>query len=267
MLIKQTIREKYQHLHPHLLVLQEDYLSDEFLKLVNLSKSPYATKEILINEMKQEQAPLSYSFRVFKNSFCDELLQELDNFFDSGLPRSRPNSMNNFGVLLSELGYEDRFINPLVFDYLNPIAKAIYPEWVGDGIDSHRVFIVAYQIGKDVDLSYHYDDAEVTLNVSLGKTYEGGELYIGGMKDEPNWSRKCFKYKHRKAYGYLHRAQQMHGSIEIEDGERFNLIIWMRSSSIRNRCCPMCNQKPDLFQVEDDGAGFTVQNVDVCCAL
>ena len=43
-------------------------------------------------------APLSYSFRVFKNSFCDELLQELDNFFDSGLPRSRPNSMNNFGV-------------------------------------------------------------------------------------------------------------------------------------------------------------------------
>lgn len=74
-------------------------------------------------------------------------------------------------------------MNPLVFDYLNPIAKLLYPEWVRDGLDSHRAFTVMYKIGKDVDLSYHYDDAEVTLNVSLGKDYEGGELYIGGMQN------------------------------------------------------------------------------------
>ena len=59
----------------------------------------------------------------------------------------------------------------------------------------------------------------------------------------------------------------MHGAIEIEDGERFNLIIWMRSSSIRNECCSMCNQIPDLIEVEDDGAGFTMQKVDVCSTL
>ena len=81
------------------------------------------------------------------------------------------------------MGYQDGLINPFVFNYLNPIAKLLYPEWAGADIDSHRTFIVVYQIGKDVDLSYHYDDAEVTLNVSLGKNYEGGELYIGGMKD------------------------------------------------------------------------------------
>lgn len=61
--------------------------------------------------------------------------------------------------------------------------QLLYPEWVKDGLDSHHTFIVVYQVGKDVDLSYHYDDAEVTLNVSLGKNYEGGELFIGGMRD------------------------------------------------------------------------------------
>ena len=84
---------------------------------------------------------------------------------------------------MSELGYQKRLIDPLVFHYLSPITKLLYPEWVGDGIDSHRTFIVTYEIGKDVDLSYHYDDAEVTLNVSLGKNYEGGEIYIAGMNN------------------------------------------------------------------------------------
>lgn len=59
----------------------------------------------------------------------------------------------------------------------------------------------------------------------------------------------------------------MHGAIEIEDGERFNLIIWMRSSAVRNECCPMCNERPNLVEVEGDGAGFTRQQVDVCCTL
>lgn len=59
----------------------------------------------------------------------------------------------------------------------------------------------------------------------------------------------------------------MHGAIEIEDGERCNLIIWMRSSSVRNERCPMCNLKPDLIEIEGDGAGFTMQSVDVCCAF
>lgn len=68
-------------------------------------------------------------------------------------------------------------------DFVGPIAKILYPEWVEDQLDSHRAFIVGYGKGKDVDLSYHYDDAEVTLNVSLGKEFKGGELYIAGMKN------------------------------------------------------------------------------------
>lgn len=68
--------------------------------------------------------------------------------------------------------------------YLMPISKFLYPEWTGDcGLDSHRAFIVKYTIEEDVELSYHFDNAEVTLNVCIGKKFEGGDLYFGSMKD------------------------------------------------------------------------------------
>ena len=56
----------------------------------------------------------------------------------------------------------------------------------------------------------------------------------------------------------------MHGAMELGDGERFNLIIWMRSSSVRNKLCPMCNKKPDLIEMPGVDAGFRVKDVDVC---
>ncbi len=55
----------------------------------------------------------------------------------------------------------------------------------------------------------------------------------------------------------------MHGAMPIEEGQRYNLIIWMRSSSVRNQHCPMCNDKPDLVLAKGDGGGFTVNVVDV----
>jgi len=71
-------------------------------------------------------------------------------------------------------------------DYLQPIARLLYPECVGTGLDSHRSFIVSYDADtgkhKDTGLSSHYDNAEVTLNVSLGSEFVDGQLYFGDMK-------------------------------------------------------------------------------------
>ena len=86
-------------------------------------------------------------------------------------------------ILLSELGFDDGFMNSLRQDYLMPLARLLFPKWVGPrGLDSHRSFIVKYTIGEDVELSYHYDNAEVTLNVCLGKEFKGGDLYFGPMR-------------------------------------------------------------------------------------
>jgi len=60
----------------------------------------------------------------------------------------------------------------------------------------------------------------------------------------------------------------MHGALPIHSGERINLIIWMRSSAVRNKLCPMCNREPRLVpSLGGSGDGFTVNPVSVCAAL
>lgn len=60
----------------------------------------------------------------------------------------------------------------------------------------------------------------------------------------------------------------MHGALPIQSGERINLIIWMRSSVVRNKSCPMCGMEPRLMPCSGEGDGFTTGNsVPVCSAL
>uniref|UniRef100_H2XLF5 Uncharacterized protein n=1 Tax=Ciona intestinalis TaxID=7719 RepID=H2XLF5_CIOIN len=48
--------------------------------------------------------------------------------------------------------------------------------------------------------------------------------------------------------------------------ERHNIIIWMRSSSVRNKLCPMCDDEPQLVEQSGFGDGFT-QDGPRFCAL
>ena len=65
-----------------------------------------------------------------------------------------------------------------------PLAQLLFPVWVGDRLGSHKVFIVCYASGENLDLSYHFDNAELMLNVNLGKQFTGGNLiYFGKMKN------------------------------------------------------------------------------------
>ena len=47
-----------------------------------------------------------FAFDLFTPAFCALLIEELDAFYASGLPAQRPNSMNNYGVILNEIGFE-----------------------------------------------------------------------------------------------------------------------------------------------------------------
>lgn len=166
--------------------------------------------------------------------------------------------------MLNELGFDEGFLNPFRETYLKKIAEVLFPDWGGGHLDSHKAFIVKYKMAEDLDLNYHYDNAEVTLNVSLGKSYTGGSLYFGDMRTVPLKETECSEYEHKAGVGLLHRGQHYHGALPIHTGERYNLIIWMRSSKVRNNLCPMCDRKPDLVQTIGYGDGFTQATVDVC---
>ncbi|XP_043942676.1 2-oxoglutarate and iron-dependent oxygenase domain-containing protein 2-like [Protopterus annectens] len=177
-------------------------------------------------------------------------------------------------IQLNELGFDEAFITPLQEYYLQPITALLYPDHGGHQLDSHKAFVVKYSVDEDLDLNTHFDNAEVTLNVSLGKMFTDGNLYFGDMKEIPLLSSGCVEVTHAVTHGVLHQGGQLHGAFPIKSGERWNLIVWMRSSPVHNHLCPMCNKKPNLVEAVGFGDGFSKDNeennfetLDVCTLI
>ncbi|XP_072520924.1 2-oxoglutarate and iron-dependent oxygenase domain-containing protein 2 [Salminus brasiliensis] len=259
---KAAIKDTYRPLHQHVYCLQESYLTPEFLQIVKYCRSDGASQEGLMDLVHAEAAPRVYRFPVFTKDFCRDFVEELEHFEQSEAPKGRPNTMNNYGILLNELGFDEGLISPLRELYLRPLTALLYPDCGGQWLDSHKAFVVKYAMNEDLDLSYHYDNAEVTLNVSLGKDFTEGNLYFGDMKEVPLSETECAEVEHHVTEAVLHRGQQMHGALPISSGLRLNLIIWMRASRQRNRLCPMCSRTPRLQPSQGYGDGFTAEAGD-----
>ncbi|UJR36360.1 hypothetical protein I4U23_029086 [Adineta vaga] len=144
---KEQIRREYQPLHPELYELQPKFLSEKFRQICSQPKSS--------SELIKKFGNGIYSIPVFTKEFCDQLIAELKHFEASSMPKGRPNSMNNYGVLLDELGFTN-FIDHLRIQYLNPLVQVLFgDEYMGTtGLDSHKAFVVSYKIGQDIDLGY-----------------------------------------------------------------------------------------------------------------
>uniref|UniRef100_A0A8C3CNU8 2-oxoglutarate and iron dependent oxygenase domain containing 2 n=1 Tax=Cairina moschata TaxID=8855 RepID=A0A8C3CNU8_CAIMO len=268
---KAIIASRYKRKHPEVYVLQDSFLAPEFLEIVSYCTSPDAHLDGLLRYTESFSDKRIYRLPVFTEEFCRAFVEELENFEQSDMPKGRPNSMNNYGVLLNEIGMDENFITPLREKYLRPITALLYPDLGGACLDSHKAFVVKYALHEDLDLSSHYDNAEVTLNVSLGKDFTEGSLYFGDFRQDPSPVPSYIEVEHVGTQGLLHRGGQIHGALPIASGERWNLIVWMRASAIRNRLCPMCNQKPELVEAEGFGDGFTEsaeddvpETVDLC---
>ena len=193
-----------------------------------------------------------FTFPALTPTLCRLLREELDHFERSGMPRARPNTMNDDGVLLHELGLCENLLDPLLREYIAPMARALYhPRAVPgcDTLDHHRSFSVSYDAttaaGKDADLAYHFDDAEVTINVCVSprEAFDGGELLFGGVEGEAGSShaRRCPRF-HREGVAVMHAGKHCHEAMPTTEGRRTNLIAWCRSSARRAETCGMCGR-------------------------
>jgi hypothetical protein len=241
-----VIKELYRPRHPNLTQFNPDYvLLPHFIEAVRKG-----TPESLMSILKKETPTGIYSFDIFTPQFCRDLLEEVENFEHSGLPISRPNSMNNYGVILDEIGFEE-FLQRLMLDWLAPFARLLYPRH-GASLDDHHGFIVQYKISEDTELGFHYDESEVTLNVCLGKTFEGGSLYFAGLLEDPSTHGEHFEFQHTPGRGILHIGKHRHGANPIRSGERYNLILWCRSSAMRAQQSHACTCCGDHMEEEED---------------
>lgn len=222
----------------------------------------FEPKDVLCDLLPKEGSKVElsgvYSFQLLSEPLTKKILEEISNFKkQDGLPHQRPNSMNKNGILLEELGI-DILIEKIV-KHVEPLAKKFFPDLVGSkGFDSFKAFTVEYNgdenaVNPDLELNTHFDNSEVTLNIPLTKDYDGSELYFQYQNGFKSLSMEIGR-------GILHSGRLLHGVFPIQEGYRHNIIIWMRSSEIRNRLCPMCNDVPVLEAVDGTtGDGFTIQ--------
>jgi hypothetical protein len=162
------------------------------------------------------------------------------------------------------MGMSD-FFDEFIEDYIRHLSLVMSKD-MEDVIDDHHTFIVEYSsLGKDKELSFHVDDSELTLrkllltilrlNCCLGKNFIGGNLFFMGKENEPLSNDDYCEIEHSIGTCILHGSSLVlltlfrwktqvreiqdsigrHGALEIEKGERYNLIIWCRSSKYRNK--------------------------------
>ncbi|KZS07537.1 2-oxoglutarate and iron-dependent oxygenase domain-containing protein 2 [Daphnia magna] len=249
------IKTNYKPLHPDIFELKDEFLHPDVLDLLHYVKEKSIDKAALGIPYRTHGVDV-FSFPIFSLEFCNRLVSEIDHFNETSMPKGRPNSMNNYGVLLDELGLNEGLLTPLRKKYLEPISQFLFPEEKGMEFDSHKVFTVNYEENKDTELAFHFDNSEVTLNVCLLENCEGGELFFGAPGSD-----KGFGYIHEAGMAVIHRGSALHCVLPLLSGRRVNLVMWMRSSSVRNLTCPMCGKTPDLEPVENGwGDGFTIPN-------
>ncbi len=99
---------------------------------------------------------------------------------------------------------------------------------------------------------------QVTANICLSaEDCDGGELFFG----QPDGG-AGFGYVHTRGRAVLHRGSAVHAVLPLVAGRRVNVVLWMRSSAVRNRRCPMCRNRPHVEAVpHGSGDGFTVAEV------
>lgn len=187
-----------------------------------------ALREGSVGSLVKVVVPGVFTFNMFTDTACDDLLAELENYervaADQEWRIARPNSMNNYGVIIDNIGLEP-WIDALQTDVLRPVASELFP-LEGAELTRHHAFLVAYEPGADLGLDMHTDDSDVTFNLCLGKEFSGGGLIFCGQLGKPNHRQFQHAYQHKKGTCLCHLGRHRHGADDVVSGQRRNLIIW-----------------------------------------
>ncbi|KAK3770014.1 hypothetical protein RRG08_043176 [Elysia crispata] len=260
---------EYRYIHPEIIQFQTSYLDQRFLDMMqekNLQNADTLLQSLAANGgfVHGQQV---YSFPIFTKNFCTQLIEEITNFKQSTQERSLPNTMNFEGVSLDEMGLSYTFLTPLIKNYFQTITKLLFSNWGGGAIDSFKSFAVRYDKDKHPSLSKHFDNGEVSMSICLNSEFEGGDLQLEQvLGQEEDLDMEPVAVNQQMGHCIMHRSRQFHFAHPITNGVRTNMIVWMRSSSIRNEMCPMCGQRPDIQEVPIAGDGFTLGQERTSCS-
>jgi len=202
-------------------------------------------------ELLREEARGLYSLRIFTMEFCRLLLEECEHFeawcAEAGVDLHRPNTMNNHGAILDDFGMS-AMMDAVMTRCIQPLAVAAgFADVGGDVLVDHHAFLVSYALDKDKDLKFHVDQSDVTVNVCLGRQFEGGGLFFRGVRCPAHQQTGAqpeeeVTFEHVAGRALLHRGHHRHGAHPIRSGERHNLILWCRGDTGRPATSEACER-------------------------
>lgn len=244
------LQEHFPRRNKALYQLDPSIFAPTFLEAIKKG-TPGALRGLL-----REEIPEVYLFEMLRLDFCEQLIEEADWFNEwcvaNELHKNVPNTMNNYGAVLDDFGFHP-MLREFMVKYISPLASLLYPDVGGGTLSDHHGFLVDYEMGKDESLDFHVDASEVTLNVCLGKEFEGGPLYFGGIR-----CRVCqqtaplpgeeVEIHHSSGTALLHRGKHRHAAKPITSGRRCNLIMWCMSEEYQaayqpNKCQSWCGYR------------------------
>lgn len=211
--------------------LDESALAPEFKAMVDAAKEGKAAAVLAAGDklIEYDSRLGVYTFPLFTDEFCDEIVKELTTFVASGRQTSRANSNNRHSLKLSELGF-DGMLKPLAQLFTEPLARALLPGMATgrlrftQGHTVQRVFDgVESPIPGSNRGSRHYDGSDVTLNVNIGGEWTGGDLL---MFADHQAAEPAFRVPQKKGWAAFHPGRVMHQAALLESGYRYNLVIW-----------------------------------------
>ena len=223
--------------------LEAEWLVPSVRPLVaGTAREPPPSAEALLGAVRAQRLSDSVvAFDLFEESFCRTLVEAVDAYEASELPRRRPNTMNTRGLIVNEIGMEP-LMGALLSRLIAPLANALFPrEPFVSSLDHHHSFVVQYDFAERADrgLDMHHDASEITLNVCLGRgsrdapAFGGGGLRFCGQFGASDHRRNVCVAQHSIGRAVMHLGRQRHGADDLQWGERINLIVWARSSAFR----------------------------------
>ncbi|KAI7739246.1 hypothetical protein M8C21_004443, partial [Ambrosia artemisiifolia] len=237
---RQHIISKYEPLYRELYTMNPTmFFVPTFLEAFNADGENIKQS---IRSIMSEPVPGVYTFKMLDLCFCKKLIREVIHFEkwvqSTNLRILRPTTSNKFGVCLDDIGMEGT-LDKLMEDYINLITKVLFPDVGECSLDSHHGYVLQYGMNRSVDEGFHVDESEVTLNVCLGEEFAGGDLFFGGQRCEEHVNTKTDP-KHKfvrhspiPGQAIIHRGCQRNGAKPTKFGNRYNLLMWCKSSVYR----------------------------------
>ena len=201
------------------------------------------------------------STQFFSPTGIRRIRRHLTAAMHAKIPTRRPNGMNRFGLVMDSetqggVSYLqlDEFREWLVDDYIRPLGRMLFPEYIGSTDDeSSYAFSIHYSVtandsnSSDVKLEEHSDASVVTMNINLNLPedgeYSGSELVF--LDDD----QRMHEVELQPGMVVIHRGLHRHLAKEIATGTRHQLIIWLFGKDGYVRFAPY--EKEEQMSVEE----------------